>query len=137
MTVRRICVRCGETKALTSYRRIRPGRYTEICRTCEKAGAVNPKPIGGRMCIVCAIEYPRARFVRRPDGRYAEVCLACTSDPAVRVTLEQEQAAAIVVGALRRIASGRFDGQSGPPDMGVEGMRSQARIALTAIEEAR
>ena len=89
------------------------------------------------MCIVCSLDLATAKFNRKPNGHYSDVCLSCTNDPAVRITLEQERAAAIVLRTLRQIAAARLDEAPGCPTLGVEGLRVLAAEALRAVEEAR
>ncbi len=136
----RICAHCDSRRSVASFRRVAAGKYAEICRSCEKVAdvdAVTQATKGRRMCIVCSIELATAKFNRKPNGHYSDVCLSCTNDPAVRITLEQERAAAIVLRALRQIAAARLDEALGCPALGVEGLRALAAEALRTIEAAR
>jgi hypothetical protein len=88
------------------------------------------------LCIVCGDHRHPARFERH-GGTVAETCDLCASDPAIRVTLRQEAAAAVVLRALRRIRAARLDEASTCPMLGVEALRQLAADALAVVEEAR
>lgn len=134
----RICAACEKRKTVHSFRRVSPGVYYDLCRVCEKAGEifVPRPPKGRRLCACCGIERGRDRFETR-DGVTAQCCDLCTDRPEIRVTLRQQDAAAIVLRRLAQIAAGRLDAVAGMPTLGVDGLRELARQALTAVEAAR
>lgn len=134
--LRRICLACGKSK--TGYAM---PHGTDTCRACVRKGnepeaAPMPKPTTKRLCAACDHERPRAQFERH-GGTVAECCWHCTSDPDVRVTLQQLDAAAIVICRLRQIAAARLDGTDGLPTLGVEALRTLANEALEAVRRAR
>lgn len=131
---RRFCRACHRDKTGASFS---PGEAR--CRKCvrDEVEVSDPKPVSRRrLCACCAVERGPACFERIGTAT-AEVCDLCTSNPEIRVTLRQVDAAAIVLRTLRQIAAARLDESPGCPSLGVEGLRALAAEALRTIEAAR
>ena len=131
---RRFCRACHRDKTGPSFS---PGETR--CRKCvrDEVEVSDPKPVSRRrLCLVCGDHRGPSRFERH-GGTVAETCDLCSTDPAIRVTLKQEDAAAVVLRTLRQIAAARLDEAPGCPTLGVEGLRALAAEALRVVGEAR
>ena len=131
---RRFCRACHRDKTGASFS---PGETR--CRKCvrDEVEASDPKPVSRkRLCLVCGDHRGPSRFERH-GGTVAETCDLCSTDPAIRVTLKQEDAAAVTIRVLHQIVTGRLDCTPGAPTLGVLAMQDLAQKALDAIEAAR
>ena len=131
---RRFCRACHRDKTGASFS---PGETR--CRKCvrDEVEVSDPKPVSRkRLCLVCGDHRSPSRFERH-GGTVAETCDLCTSNPEIRVTLRQVDAAAIVLRTLRQVAAARLDEAPGCPSLGVDGLRALAAEALRVVEEAR
>lgn len=133
---RQMCLACQREKTGPSFK---PGE--DRCRKCVREGneVIDFAPLVSkhkRMCIICAKHRGLACFEKK-DGVTAECCDLCTSDPAVRITLKQIDAAAFAIHALRVVHTRREDSTPGSPTLGSDRLSEIAGEALRRIEEAR
>ncbi len=134
---RRWCLACDPPREKTAA--AFADHAADRCRKCVREGnpVQEPKPVSRkRLCIVCGDHRSPARFERH-GGIMAETCDLCSTDPAIRVTLRQEDAASAALRALRQIAAARLDGVDGMPTLGCLALQEIAADALRRIEEAR
>lgn len=134
----RICSACDVRKTAHAFGS-KLGVYDERCRLCVRndVPAMGPRPAKNRrLCACCGTERGRHRFEVK-DGVTAEVCDLCTENPDIRVTLRQQDAAAIVLRRLTQIATARLDAIAGRPNLGVLALQDLAQQALDAVEAAR
>lgn len=132
---RRTCRACNADKTAASY----ADRTEPRCRKCVRDGNEIQAPVPKvrkRLCIACGVERGLACF-ERLGGVTAECCDLCTSNPEIRVTLRQLDAAAVVLRALRQIRAARADGVVGFPIWGASKLMEIAEEALDVIEKAR
>lgn len=132
---RRMCRACQKDKTAASY--AGPGEIR--CRKCVRDGVevTEPRPKNRkRLCAACATERGLACFERH--GKViAECCDLCTSNPDIRVTLRQVDAAAVVLRVLRQVRAARLDQVAGMPTLGVSALQELAADALARVEAAR
>lgn len=132
---RRHCRACEQNKTAASF----AGPTADRCRKCvrDHVEIAIPKPVSKkRRCVACKVERGPACF-EKSDRYTALCCTLCTSNPDAHITLQELDAAAVVLRALRQIRAARLDEASTCPALGVEALRQLAADALAVVEEAR
>lgn len=132
---RRHCRACEQNKTAASF----AGPTADRCRKCvrDHVEIAIPKPVSKkRRCVACSVERGPACF-EKSDRYTALCCTLCTSNPDAHITLQELDAAAVVIRRLHQIVTRRLDAAVGCPTLGPEALSQLAVEALAAIEEAR